>query len=53
MIQEIRRACGIAAPPADAVVEEEETDEPAADVEAGDEPIDETIDELELELEKV
>jgi hypothetical protein len=48
MVEEIRRACGITAPPPGAV-EEDEPDEAAADVQAGTAPEDEARGELELE----
>ena len=48
MIEEIRAACGITEAPAGAA-EEEEPDEAAADVKAGTAPMDEALDELELE----
>ena len=48
MIEEIRSACGIAEAPGGAA-EEDEPDEAAADVKAGTAPVDETMDELELE----
>lgn len=48
MIEEIRSACGVAAAPSGAA-EEEESDEAAADVKAGTAPVEEAMDELELE----
>jgi hypothetical protein len=48
MIDEIRRACGIAVIPGEAA-EDVEPDDVAADIKAGIGPSDESIDELELE----
>jgi len=49
IIEEIRRACGIALVPV-GVTEEMEPDEVAADVKSGTEPAEDELDSLELEF---
>ncbi len=48
IIEDIRRACGIAPTPVDAT-EVDEPDEPAADIKDGTAPVEDEIDDLELE----
>jgi len=51
MIQEIRRACGVAAAPIDTSDQGDEPDEVASDISSGNAPFDDLSDEFELELE--